>query len=805
MFTVQEKKVTEKTLCYHCGDPCEDDAIHFANKSFCCAGCKAVFEILEDNGLLAYYQLENKPGNTVKPVDSDKFSYLDNELILERLLDFSSERVQKVSFLIPSIHCSSCIWLLENLSRLHPGVSHSVVNFIKKTATITFDPHRISLRRLVELLDRMGYPPSISLETGERKKENQYTKRLSMKIGLAAFCFGNVMLLSFPEYLGLTGETGEFGEFFSYLNIFLALPVLLYSASDYFISAWKGLREYFINIDVPIALGMITLFSRSVYEIAFQVGPGYLDSFTGFVFFLLVGKWFQGKTYQSLSFERDYKSYFPLAVTRVGNNSRVSVPIEQLRVGDVIEIRNQEIIPADGLLVSEQANLDYSFVTGEANSVPVNKGKTVYAGGRQVGEKILLKIKKKTDQSYLTELWNGDSFKKATTGQYKHLVDRVSQYFTLIVLLVAISAAAYWYFQSGGKTWEVFTAVLIVACPCALALSSPFTYGSVVRVLGRNRFYLKSADVVEQLSRIDHIVFDKTGTITQNEGSGVVYHGVKLTSGLTKRIAVLAENSSHPLSRKVYDFLNEQDGQIPAPRDFREIAGKGISAWIEDDFLKLGSADFVGVEEPGDINVTRVFLSVNGICHGHFEVRSHYRSGMSGLVRRLARQKVPMSILSGDNEGERPHLQKIFPPHTTMSFRQDPQQKMDFVKELQAKRQSVLMAGDGLNDAGALQQSNVGIAVSDDLATFSPACDGILSGDKLTLLDKFLKLSSTANGVVIVSFVISLLYNLIGVSFAVSGLLTPIFAAILMPLSSISVVLFTTLSIKLVSVNLRLS
>lgn len=805
MLGVQEKIVTEKTLCYHCGDPCDEEAIRFEDKSFCCTGCKTVFEILSDNRLLAYYQLENKPGNTVKSVDSEKFTYLDNELILERLLDFSSEHVQKVSFLTPSIHCSSCIWLLENLSRLHPGVNHSVVNFVKKTATITFDPQSISLRRLVELLDRMGYPPSISLETGERKKENQYTKRLSMKIGLAAFCFGNVMLLSFPEYLGLAGETGEFGEFFSYLNIFLALPVLLYSASDYFISAWKGLRERFINIDVPIALGMITLFSRSVYEIALQVGPGYLDSFTGFVFFLLLGKWFQGKTYQSLSFERDYKSYFPLAVTKIKNNTRVSVPIEQLQVGDVIEIRNQEIIPADGLLVSEQANLDYSFVTGEADPVPVDKGKTVYAGGRQVGEKVLLKVKKKTDQSYLTGLWNRDSFKKAATGQYKYLVDRVSQYFTLVVLLVAISAAIYWYLQSGDKTWEVFTAVLIVACPCALALSSPFTYGSVVRVLGRNKFYLKSADVVEQLSRIDHIVFDKTGTITQNEGSGVRYHGTKLTSRLTKQIAAVVENSSHPLSRKVYTFLNEQDGQIPAPRDFREVTGHGISAWVGDDFLKLGSADFVGVEEPGEVNVTRVFLSVNGNYHGHFEVRSHYRSGISGLMSRLTRQRVPMSILSGDNEGERPHLQKIFPSYTTMSFRQDPQQKMDFVKELQAERQSVLMAGDGLNDAGALQQSDVGIAVSDDLATFSPACDGILSGEKLSLLDKFLKLARSANSIVIASFVISLLYNLVGVSFAVSGLLTPIFAAILMPLSSISVVLFTTLSVKFIATKLRLS
>src|SRR3972149_4671997 len=274
------------------------------------------------------------------------------------------EKLFIVTFYVPQMHCSSCIWLLENLYRINPGIIHSEVDFLKKTVTIKFNPNRISLKQNVELLTSIGYEPQINLEDVEGKKLQTTNKKLIYKIGVTGFCFGNIMLLSFPEYLNIDAADSFFIKFFGWLNLILSLPVFLYSSSGYFISAYKGLQKRILNIDVPISLGIFVLFFRSAFEVITHTGAGYFDSMTGLVFFLLLGKLFQNKTYETLNFDRNYKSYFPLSGILKTNESEVSIPISKLNVGDKIIIRNNEIIPADSVLFGGEGNIDYSFVTG---------------------------------------------------------------------------------------------------------------------------------------------------------------------------------------------------------------------------------------------------------------------------------------------------------------------------------------------------------------------------------------------------------------------------------------------------------
>lgn len=789
------EKETEKA-CYHCGLPCPNDTVSIGDKYFCCQGCRMVYEILEANDLCQYYQLTENPGVSPKEFNAAaRFAYLDDESVRNQLLDFSDGKTAKVTFQIPAMHCSSCIWLLEKLYGINRGILASRVDFLRKEVSVTFSETHISLRQVVELLTSLGYEPHISLQDVHAKARKDTNRDLYIKLGLAGFAFGNIMLLSFPEYLSGGDMEAQFKQFFGYVNILLALPVLLYSGIDYFKSAISGLKHKTINIDVPIALGITTLFGRSLYEILYAGGAGYMDSFVALIFLLLLGKLFQKKTYDRLSFERDYKSYFPVSVTRKEGDEEKNVPLSKLKIGDRITIRNQELIPADSVLINGKGWIDYSFVTGESEPVEKKSGDMIYAGGRQAGSAIELEVIKEVSQSYLTQLWNNDAFSKHGEGRISGIVNVVSKYFTLVVLLIATLSALYWFPHSINMALNAFTAVLIIACPCALALSVPFTLGNSLRIFGRNQFYLKNSAVIESIAKITTILFDKTGTLTKSRKSQVNFISLNGKAALSaeenRLIKSLVHHSTHPLSRRIELALN---GEVSsAVENFREIPGEGIEGIVEQNQLKIGSASFAGSAgaSPEDATATTVYISLNGRVKGYFQLDNYYRPGLNEVLQNSARM-YRLALISGDNESEKENLQPFFSGETQLRFNQSPRDKLEYVKELQSNRQRVLMVGDGLNDAGALKQSDVGIAVTEDLNAFSPACDAILDARQFPRLFQFIQFAKMNIRIILASFAISFLYNIIGFGFAVQGTLSPLISAILMPLSSISVILFAT-------------
>ena len=777
--------------CFHCGlEIVEEEEIIFDEKKFCCNGCKTVYEIFSLNNMTCYYDFEKSPGAT--PLDIiGKYDFLDNVKIVSKLLEFKEEAIAIVSLNIPHIHCSSCIWILENLQRLQKGISTSQVNFPEKKVRITYNPETVSLKSIVLLLSSIGYEPYISLENYETGKNN-VDRSLTYKLGLAFFCFGNIMLLSFPEYFEVKEYwLDQYRGFFRWLIFAISLPSFLYSASGYYISAYKSIRAKMLNIDVPIALGIIIFFIRSTFDIVMDYGPGFFDSLTGLIFFMLLGKMFQIKTYSFLSFERDFKSYFPIAITRITNNSsEESVPIYDIQKGDRLLIRNQELIPVDGILISEKAEIDYSFVTGEAIPITKNSGDKVFAGGKQIGKIIEMEVLHSVSQSYLTQLWSNDVFQKDVEQKYKSITDTISRYFTPILLLIAFAGFGYWIFIDANIAFNVFTAVLIVACPCALALTAPFTMGNVLRIMGKQKFYLKNALVIEQLAKVDTLVFDKTGTITTNKKSNISYEGITLSDENVVLVKNVLRASNHPLSRMLYDFLPEEKRFKLV--SFDEIAGNGIQAQIEGKNILIGSASFVEKKEENSSQQTSVHIKIDGINYGKYIFNNQYRDGLASLFENLS-STYEIKVLSGDNQGERDTLQSILPKGTELIFNQKPEQKLEFIKNLQAQGKNVMMVGDGLNDAGALAQSNVGISISENVNVFSPACDAILDASEFGKLNYFLKLSKKSITTIKLSFVLSLMYNIVGLSFAISGNLRPLVAAIIMPLSTITIISFVTI------------
>ena len=846
METIIDKKIA----CYHCGEICTGEKIKEGDKVFCCPGCRMVYQLLNGKGLCDYYQLNEKPGiNRRTVIRQDKFAFLDDEKIQSGLITFCNEEETHVTLYLPQIHCSSCLYLLEHLHKLEQGVIDSRVDFAAREISVVFNPSVYSLRALAELLTSLGYEPYISLrDLGHAPPVVK--KSMIYQLGIAGFCFANIMLLSFPEYLGLEKSERLFQQVFRYLNLLLSLPVLLYSAQPFYISAWNGFRHKFLNIDAPIVLAIAVTFTRSLGEVLSGTGAGYFDSMTGIIFFMLAGRVLQNRTNRRLSFDRDYTSYFPVAVTvlqpdkdaspvmelrpgmssgqQTGSRSgqEVTKSLSDIRCGDELLIHHEEIIPADGILTRGKALIDYSFVTGESVPVPKEVGALVYAGGRQTGAAIEILVVKEVAQSYLTQLWNrqGNGKDRATDpndvqgmgsenlpqkeASFVHLLSR---YFTYIVFSIAALAALYWWAHDPVKIAGAVTAVLIIACPCALLLSSTFTNGNILRILGRHHFYLRNAQVIESIATTTHIVFDKTGTLTDTSRQQLVYEGIPLTLEERRSIATLAAQSTHPLSRALA-VSSAEDGSCQL-KGFREVPGEGIEGFINGKLTAIGSSTFIErslsikrstassgqpvghgkrPEEtfgPGTSG-TRVYVGQGERLLGYYTVSGHYREGIPSLMQQLKAQ-FRLSLLSGDNAWERPRLIQLLGAEASLLFSQAPKNKTRYILQLQRRGEKVMMVGDGLNDAGALQRSNTGIALSENCNNFTPASDAILESGKLPLLPKFIRLCRINRKIILASFALSILYNIIGLTFAVQGDLSPLVAAILMPSSSLSILLIT--------------
>ena len=456
-------------------------------------------------------------------------------------------------------------------------------------------------------------------------------------------------------------------------------------------------------------------------------------------------------------------------------------------MADHLLLRNGELLPADAELISAEASFDYSFVTGEADLQTFSKGNALYAGGRLSGPMAEVKLKKRVSAGYLDRLWNQQEKKPEAT-----LMNSTGKWFTLAVLSLSFGTGLYWYFNAPEKVWETVTAVLIIACPCALALAAPFTYGNGLRILGRNGFYLRAAEGIEQLSKLQHLVFDKTGTIT-HKGSSKLKNNSSATPAQLTAIAAVCRSSSHPLSQQIWQYLKPQLDvqQLPTVTHYEELAGKGLLAEVEGHKLTVGSAAFVEAAPAAQVG-TQVHIRYNNHYLGYFGFSSQFRQGLFAVLEELS-SRFTLHLLSGDSERDKPALAASF---SHLQFGCKPQQKQQVISALEAQAPTAML-GDGLNDAGALQAASMGISVSDDVHQFLPACNAILQAEKLPLLPHMLRFARRSQKLVVAAIALSLLYNLVGLSFAVAGLLTPLISAILMPISSVTVVGFCTVGSEL--------
>jgi len=777
--------------CFHCGDEILGKAIKAEEHSFCCNGCKSVYLLLKENDLDSFYSLENQAGKKPGGKSGDQYRFLDVETFRARFVEFEDEDIVKVTLFLPQIHCSSCVFLLENLAKINDNIKHVQVNFPRREASIVFSK-QFPLSELAALLESIGYTPNF----GDRKEQEKILDKIFFyKIGIAGFAFGSIMLWSFPEYLGIDEHYASFRTFTAYLSLAISIPVLFFSARDYFISAFKAIKHKKLNLDVPITLGIIALYAESSYSILNEQGPGYMDSFAGFIFFLLIGKWFQNLSYRTLSFDHDNSMYLPIAVCKIQDGKEEYIEVEKLKPGNSFVVRNEEIIPCDSIIQSDEARIDYSFVTGEAIPVKKKKNDFVYAGGKILGLPVNLSVQKESNRSHLTQLWN-DVMQKNDSQKVISTQDKLSVYFLAAVLIITAISAGVWFFVDASQIVKVIVSILIVACPCALALSSPFTLGNTLQFLGKNGFYLKNTAVIEKINEITDIVFDKTGTLTSNK-MDIHYEGKELCQSQKEFLVSMTQPSTHPLSKALFSWLQaEAIVHSISVSSWEEIKGAGIQAENGSQKYRLGNKNFCG-ESSENSSETEVWFAIENEIQGRFIFQQEFRSDLKNLIESL--NPYPLHVLSGDNDKDLNRLKHFLPDSTQIHFNQTPADKYNYISKLTDSGKKVMMLGDGLNDSGALGAAHVGVSVSENLSQFTPRSEVILEANKLIKLNQFFSASQRAKLILKICLAFSITYNSIGLSFAINGSLTPFVAAVLMPLSSITIVFLSTSLVRVLN------
>jgi Cu+-exporting ATPase len=741
-----------------------------------------VFALLDTHGLTQFYACDTGAGlsqRTASQRDAARFAALDDPDVADRFIDAHDGTFSHATLSVPTLHCASCLWLLEQLWRFDEGIGRSEADLMRRTVRVAFRPDRTTLRGVAERLAALGYEPVIDAEHSAGRMPAA-RRDLYLKLGIAGFAVGNMMLFSIPRYANGAPLEPAFQRLFDALNVLFAVPVLVYSASDFFRAAWHAMRMRAITLDVPVAMGLAVLFGRSVWDIATRTGEGFLDSFAGLVFFLLIGRLFQQVAFDRIAFDRTVKSFLPLSVRHVTGDTMTMRRIEDLRPGDVIVVRPQEVVPADARVIDGTGQVDLAFITGEQLAVTVGAGETVSAGGRVVGEALRLEVLRVVSHSRLAELWNNPVFSQRPAHWLTTVSARFGHWFTIgAVVLAAAGFYAWW--PDVRMATQVATAVLIIACPCALTLAAPITLGTALGRLGEAGVYLKRGAVALDLSRVDAVAFDKTGTLTTAEATAVVS-----VRGLDDHdwalVRRLAAESVHPVSRALA-------GRVPVAgvvRHVHESVGEGISGTVDGARVVIGSAHLLaraaGVAVPP--HADRTWACVDGRV-GWFTLVTPERDGMTAVATDLAATHETW-LLSGDHDAEAPRWHAAFGDR--MRFRQSPEDKLAAVRARQVAGRRVLMVGDGLNDAGALAAADVGLAVSDDTACLVPACDAVIRGDRLTLLPAVLRYARRARSVILLCFVVSVVYNVVGLGLALTGHLTPLATAILMPVSSLTVV-----------------
>lgn len=809
-------KLGEKAVCTHCGLKVPPHMIRPKDEhQFCCSGCRQVYSILSKCGLEQYYNLREieGPEPQAAKVSGRGFEDFDDPAFVDKYVKKRSTSNHNVMLYLEGIHCAACVWLVENLQRTHPGLLSIRLDLPRAQALVDWDPSQTTLSAIARSLDRVGYQPHpYNLSDVERLRKEE-GRDLLKRLGLAAACSINIMVIQVALYAGeYSGIDPKFESFFRWVSFILAIPVFAYSAKPFFTAALSGLWQRVPHMDLPISIAILVGFTYSAGSTIRGYGHIYFDSITALVALLLAGRYIQFQAQRKamdLS-ERMRGATLPDFARRIDEKGQsLEVPSDTLKGGDRIEVLPGECIAVDGVIASGSSSINDAALTGEAEPLKVEAGMPVHAGSINLSSRLEIVVQATGELTRIGSLMRLVDQAFSSRAPIVQLADRLSRYFVLAVLLLAAFTALFWSTQSVEVMLERVIALLVITCPCALGLATPVAVSVSLSMATKAGIYIKHADVIERMKSIKRVFIDKTGTLTTGEMSVLEFSG---NDEVAAWVHALESHSSHPIAAAfLRSFADLSDPELSVDR-IDERPGFGISGEVAGHHLAVGNMrlmeelnvewpDEEGLEEwknPDQI-LTRIYFAVDGLASAKATIGDPLRPEAMQIIERLKSENWRIDLVSGDHRAAVLNVaEKLGLAEAGIHAGVGPEEKLALVNQAvrdsgESKDPNLLMIGDGVNDAAALAAASVGVSVHGGSGASAQAADVVFTRPGLEPLISLISGTRRTMSVIHRNLLFSLMYNLVGAILAITGIVDPLVAAILMPISSLTVILSSVL------------
>ncbi len=817
--SLEQDVLPDTSRCSHCGlEIVGGQAVRGSDPDtvFCCKGCRLVYRTLHEFGLGKFYELRDDSELRTADPRGNRFGYFDHDDFIHRHVHSLSRDLSEVRLAIPGIHCAACVWVLEKLPQVLAGVTHTRVNLSDGTIVLTYIPSEVKLSEIAQTLDSLGYTPA-PLSLDERLKQRRKLKRaLLLRLGVAAATAGNTMIISVSLYQGyFSGMELKYRDFFHWISLIIALPCVFYAAIPFYRGALAGLLAKRPHVDMPISLGILFSFFLSVHATVSGLEYVYFESVCALVFLLLIGRYVQQEVLAGVQSKLSQAAtFFPLSVLRKSGGEFEEIPLEALRVGDEIKVLPGERAPADGIVVEGSTHLDLSVLSGESAPVSIAQEQEVPAGALNLESAFLLEARSIGRDSRVGKLLEQLQEAPTESSSSSRLINSLSGYFVITVLVLGFLGFLAWLPTGIPHAFEVMVAVFVVSCPCALALGPPLIFSGATRKALSLGIFLKNMKLFEERKQIRQVFFDKTGTLTTGAFEVVGCNtaaGESVEPEWLSHVLALEEGvASHPLAHTLLSYVRERVCDISAPqlRDLSYISGCGVVGKEDRKgrtyTWKLGSLSWAidgestrGFEATNSAH-TVVCLSCNGVPKLFFELQDTLHPETTQVVQQLRKEGVAVGILSGDRQEVVSHVAEqlgIAPEFAHGGLL--PQQKAECIASTKGRS---IFVGDGANDVAALLEADIGIGLRSGVEVCLENADIFISEDGMKRFGLLWSYAKKVSRALQRNVVVSIAYNIGGVSLALAGYITPLFAALLMSISSLSV-LFSSLWIAYASTD----
>ncbi|MFD2112912.1 heavy metal translocating P-type ATPase [Thiorhodococcus fuscus] len=802
--------------CYHCGLPLDPRTraasarIAGDERHFCCSGCKSVCEAIHAAGLEGFYRRTPDGEMLGPPPDPPKdLSLFDLDVVQEEFTDVSCEG-REINLLVEGIHCAACVWLIERGVQGLPGVEEARVNLTGRRLRVRWDNARLPLSRILRRLSDIGYRATPFDPASAEDAIGRENRALLYRLAWAGFAMMNLLWISIALYSG--ADRGEFRDLFHWIGFILATPTLVYSGSPFFKGAWSGLKNGRLGMDLPIAIGVSATYGYSLYVTlgGSETGAVYWDTVVNFLFVILVGRYLEAiSRRRAVASTQRLFDLQPKVATRLDEGQEVVVPIRSLRIGERVLVRPGERVPVDGEVVSGHSGVDESMLTGESRSVSKSVGDRVAAGTINGAGVLEIRISALLRETALGRIIQLVEEAQSSRAPIQRLADRIVPWFVAVTLALATVTFVFWFGKNVEQALMAATSVLIISCPCAFGMATPMAVAVASGRGAARGILIKNGAVLERLSEISHFVFDKTGTLTEGRPALVGWSRpggdwcsdvARLTEServVLARCGALERLSEHPVALAICDFCTcaEIDCSGARVENVEVAPGMGIRGRVEGESLVIGNREWLvrngvsiaAVSEPDSEIDGLVHCALDGREVLRLRIRDRLRADARALIGEMRDKGLETILLTGDR---REVAERVAAQLGGMIAVSEvlPGDKDAVVADLQRQGHAVAMIGDGVNDAPALVRADVGIAMGSGTDVSIASADIVLMSSELDRVVEAVELSRRTLRTIRQNIGISILYNLVMVPLAMAGIVTPLIAAVSMPLSSLAVI-----------------